>query len=92
MADYIDGSPDGMSLFDAQGPGRIDPGQRITSQMAGGQRFARVDEVASKNLATFVKDANFGLPKYGVAAKAAAKDYFNADEASRIAIRGVVRG
>lgn len=92
MVDNIDGSPEGMSQFDAQGPGRIDPGQRIQSRMAGGLRFASVDDKASKNLATFVKDANLGLPQYGTAAKAAAKDYFNADEAGKIAIRGIVKG
>lgn len=91
MEDEINGSPQGMSQFSAQGPGQVDPGQPIQSKMDGGIAFATADATASKNLATFVKDANFGLPEYGKAARKAAVAYFDADEASKIAITGVVK-
>jgi hypothetical protein len=79
--EQIDGDPEAMRGVNFIGPARVDPTlSLLTGGMAEGAAFAKVDSVASKDLAEFMFAATHSFESYCRTARDAGHVYFEADQ------------
>ena len=90
--DFIDGHPDVMMGYAAEGPAPVQPGARepLVSAMKGdGDALVNADQTATMRLLGFVTEANTRVDRLTRGAQASGRIYLDAEERSAAAIIGV---
>lgn len=90
--DFIDGNPDIMMAYAAEGPNPVLLGaqQPLVSRLGPeGQALVNADQAATEELLAFVVDANTLITALTQSARASGAIYLEAEMAAQAAISGV---
>jgi hypothetical protein len=91
-ADFIDGHPDVMMGYAAEGPAPVQPGaQEPLVSVLGpeGTALVNADRTATMRLLTFVTEANRRVDHLTLGAQTSGRIYLDAEDQSQAAIIGV---